>query len=142
MLKIEFEEPEYGWLPVKICFEDIEEIFDASDVPINPVSQLEEVLDSAITGYGGEVWWHLEPAGYYLSIHAEKGLYRLKLEFSKESMKDDREGIFEYTGDFENVIVPIWRSLRKLQSYDWSEFKVSPCAMRSITDKVKSLQQE
>lgn len=34
----------------------IEEYFDVSDVPINPISQLMHVLDSTITGGGGEVW--------------------------------------------------------------------------------------
>jgi hypothetical protein len=137
VLKIEFEEPEHGWLPVKMTFDGAEAAFDASDVPIDPISQLEEVLDSAITGGGGEVWWHLEPAGYYLNIHAEKELYRLKLEFSERSMKTDREIIFEEVGDFEDVVIPIWRSLRKLQSYNWSEFKVSPDGMQSITNQIK-----
>ncbi len=137
MLKIEFETPEHGWLPVKILYQDIEEHFDASDVPIDPISQLMEALDSAITGGGGEVWWHLEPGGYYLNIHAEHGKFRVKLEFSVNSMKPTRETIFEFIGNFEQTIVSIWRSLRKLQSYNWSEFTVPHKVMNSITAQVK-----
>jgi hypothetical protein len=140
VLKIEFEEPEHGWMPVKILFDDIEEHFDVSDVPIDPITQLEDVLDSAITGGGGEIWWHLEPAGYYLNLHAEKEAYRIKLEFSEQSMKADRITIFNYLGDFDSVIVPLWRSLRKLQSYGWSEFNVSSKSMQSITEQVKHKQ--
>jgi hypothetical protein len=114
MLKIEFENPEHGWMPVKIVYKEIEEYFDVSDVPINPISQLEVVLDSAITGDGGEVWWHLEPAGYYLGLNAEEDNYRVKLEYSIDSTKETRELIFEYLGNFDEIIIPLWRSLRKL----------------------------
>jgi len=137
VLKIEFEKPEHGWLPVKLTFGEVEEIFDVSDVPVDPIFQLEEVLDSAITGGGGEVWWHLEPAGYYLNLHAEKKSFRLKLEFSERSMKTDRETIFDFVGDFDSVVVPLWRSLLKLQSHNWAEFKVSSKGMQSITEQVK-----
>jgi hypothetical protein len=138
MLKIEFERPSHGWMPVKITYKDIEESFGVSDVPIDPITQLENVLDSAITGGGGEVWLHLEPGGYYLSLFAEDNEFNVNLEFSINSMKETRELVFEYTGSFEETVVPIWRSLRKLQSYNWSEFSVSKDKMESITKQVKS----
>jgi hypothetical protein len=137
VLKIEFKVPEHGWLPVIILYQDIEEYFDTSDVPRDPISQLMEALDSAITGGGGEVWWHLESGGYYLNLHAEHGKLRVKLEFSMNSIKPTREIIFEFTGSFEETVVPIRRSLRKLQSYNWSEFTVPDKAMNSITAQVK-----
>ena len=65
MLKIAFEHPHHGGLPVKIKYNGIEVCFVASDVPINPITQLENVLDSAITGGGGEVWRHLEAGSDY-----------------------------------------------------------------------------
>ncbi len=138
MLKIEFETPEHGWMPVKIIYGDVEEHFDVSDVPVDPISQLEDALDSAITGGGGEVWWHLEPAGYYLNLHAERGSYRMKLEYSVNSMKESRELVFEFLGSIEETLIPLWRSLRKLQSYNWSEFKVSEKAIDSITKQINS----
>lgn len=138
MLKIEFEHPSHGWMPVKITYKNIEKNFAVSDVPIDPISQLENVLDSAITGLGGEVWWHLEPGGYYLSLFAENNEFNVSLEFSMNSMKETRERVFEYTGSFEETVVPIWRSLRKLQSHNWNEFSVSREKMESITKQVKS----
>jgi len=138
MIKIKFETPKHGWMPVKITHNDIEEYFDVSDVPVNPISQLEDVLDSAITGGGGEVWWHLEPAGYYLNIHAEKENYRIKLEYSINSMSETRELVFEYSGNFEETVIPIWRSLRNFQSYNWKEFTVSEKTIESITKQVKA----
>lgn len=140
MLKIEFEAPEHGWMPVKIIYQDTEEYFDVSDVPIDPISQLMQVLDSAITGGGGEVWWHLEPAGYYLNLHAENSKFSVKLEYSVNSMKPTRETIFEYVGDFQETIIPIWRSLSKLQSYNWAEFTVPEKAMDTITKQIKEIQ--
>jgi len=138
VLKIEFEAPEHGWLPVRIAYKDIEEIFHASDVPIDPISQLENVLASALTGWGGEVWWHLEPGGYYLNLHAEKDKYKLKLEYSVNSKMVSRELVFEYLGCFEETVLPIWRSLRKLQSRNWNSFRVSDEVMISTTNSIKS----
>ena len=137
MFKIEFEKPEHGRLPVRILYNDIEECFDASDVPVDPILQLQEVLDSAITLGGGEVWWHLEPAGYFLNLHAEKGKYWVKLEYSINSKKNSAETIFEFLGDFDEVIIPIWRSLRKLQSHNLNQFNVSENGMNSITNQIK-----
>ncbi len=138
MFKIEFEPPHHGWMPVKIVCENKEEYFDVSDVPVNPVSQLADVLDSVLTGGWGEVWWHLEPAGYYLKLEADNGAYRVQLDYSVNSMKQNREQVFEFKGNFEEIIVPIWRSLRKLQSYKWDQFEVSDTVMESISKQVKS----
>lgn len=142
MLSIEFETPEHGWMPVKIIYKDVKVSFEVSDVPIDPISQLESVIDSSITGGCGEVWWHLEPAGYFLSIQAEEEDYRIKFEYSINSMDETRELVFEYLGSFDEVIVPLWRSLRKLQSYKWSEFCVSAPILDSITKQIKVKQKD
>jgi len=141
MLNIEFKEPTSGWLPVTIRFRDIEEVFYASSIPENPISKLEDALNSAIIGWGGEVWWHLEPAGYYLSLHSDNDKFKVNLEYSINSMAGGREPVFEYKGDFENVVIPIWRSLRKLQSNNWGEFPVSENAMQTLTKRVQQWRQ-
>ncbi|OUS29193.1 hypothetical protein A9Q99_08750 [Gammaproteobacteria bacterium 45_16_T64] len=138
MFKIEFDEPTNGWLPVTIRYQDCEEVLFASDIPFDPMSQLEDVLDSALTGVGGEVWWHLEPGGYYLSIKPEKECFHVRLDFSADSKATTREEVFDFVGTFDDVVVPLWRSLRKYQSYGYERFLLSDKVMKSITAHVKA----
>lgn len=137
MFKLEFEPPVNGWLPVSISYQNIKEVFHASSVPVDPIFQLTEILGSAVGGNGGEVWWHLEPAGYYLNIHSEKNEFIVKLEYSENSKNINREVIFEYKGGFNEIIVPIWRSLRKFQSYHNKEYAVSEKTLIFLTNLVK-----
>jgi len=137
-LRIQFEEPHLGWMLVKVNHGDIEEVFSVSNVPNDPVSELVYVLESAINGRGGEVWWHLEPGGYYLNLHAEDEHFRVKFEYSQLSMKIDRELVFEYLGSFLEVVVPLWRDLRQLQSHDWAMFGIPEGALDLISKEVKA----
>ncbi|OUS29204.1 hypothetical protein A9Q99_08805 [Gammaproteobacteria bacterium 45_16_T64] len=137
MIKITFDEPTNGWLPVTIRYQDCEEVFFASDIPVDPVMRLEEVLDSAITGFGGEVWWHLEPSGYYLSVIADKTQCHVRLDYSIDSKATTREIVFDFYGSFDEVIIPIWRALRKLQSQGYDQFMPSKKGMDSITRQIK-----
>ncbi|WP_236631453.1 hypothetical protein [Endozoicomonas numazuensis] len=138
MIKIEFEEPENGWLPVKIKSGEIEEYFLASNIPENPVYRLESVLDSAITGVGGEVCWHLEPVGYFLKIYPANNNFHVTLEYSNNAIGGKREQLFHITGGTKEIVLPIWRALRKIQSHNYSEFGVSQKGMESITKYVNA----
>lgn len=137
MFKLEFESPVNGWLPVSISYQNIQEVFHASSVPFDPIFQLTEILGSAVGGNGGEVWWNLEPAGYYLNIHSEKNEFIVKLEYSENSKNINREVIFEHKAGFNETIVPIWRSLRKFQSYHNKEYAVSEKTLLILTNLVK-----
>ncbi len=137
MIKITSDEPSHGWLPVTIKYRDIEEVFYASNIPVDPIIQLSDVLDSAITGVGGEVWWHLEPGGYYLSITSDRKTFHVSFDYSEDSKAATRERIFEFDGGFDQVVVPIWRFLRRIQSKDYDNFMPIEKGMESISREVK-----
>lgn len=138
MFQLEFGKPEHGWLPVRIVCSECKLCFHASDVPADPIMQLENVLSSVLTGGNGEVWFHLEPGGYYLSIKNENDLFRITLDCSIDSTEERRERIFEFLGSFDDTIVPAWKSLQKLRSRNYSEFQVSEAGFDSITKKIKA----
>jgi hypothetical protein len=112
-LSIEFGTPEHGWLPVKITFIHFKLEFEASDVPANPVDQLISSLRSVIKGIKGEVWWHLEPEGYYFEFEKFGNDYTLTTSFAK-SEKSDRKIEFKVNGSYESLILPIYRAIKKL----------------------------
>ena len=140
MLTIRFGEPCHGWLPVVIKYGDITEEFLSSNIPVDSVTALWDIINSAISGVGGEVWWHLEPSGYYLSITKEKDMYFVDLKFSEKSRTDDRDDVFNFVGSFEEVILPIWRAIKEFYSHKYDGWDcVPPERLRSLDDQIKKL---
>lgn len=118
-LKIEFGHPEHGWLPVYIRQGEFSLEFIASDVPLNPIEQLISLLRLLQRGISGEIWWHLEPAGYYFSFDKQDKLYQFSISFA-ENESATKDLIFETEGSFGNIILPFYRALKKFftQSFD------------------------
>ncbi|RNI28184.1 hypothetical protein EFA69_19120 [Rufibacter immobilis] len=124
-LKMELGAPEYGWLPVKLTFGDFDLQFKASDVPANPIDQLITSLRNVIKGINTEVWWHLEPEGYYFEFERISDKYRFKISF-EDSDNTQRKEFFELDGDFKSVILPIYRAIVKFiaqphNPYNWPQ---------------------
>ena len=111
-LTLEFGVPEHGWLPVKIAFNDFRLEFDASDVPANPIDYLISSLRSVIKGIRAEVWWHLEPEGYYFDFEKFNDEYTLNISFAK-SGNFDSEMISKLHGSYESLILPVYRAIKK-----------------------------
>lgn len=109
-LKIEFGQPEHGWLPVNLRHGDFELKFEASDVPINPIDQLISGIRQITKGISTEVWWHLEPAGYYFDFDKTGDKYNLRIAFAKNDTAD-KELVHETCGEFEDIVMPFYRSI-------------------------------
>ncbi|MGB0496686.1 MAG: hypothetical protein ACPGJI_10035 [Kangiellaceae bacterium] len=142
-MDIKLGKPAHGWLPVTIEHEGKNWQFDVSDVPVDPVSTLVTVLSSLFTGRNGEVWWHLEPDGYYLDFKVQDDNCKVSLEFSDESRKARSDCIFEFEDSIENIVVPLWREIKKFHSHDYNEPHWPPInknEVRALTEHVKELQ--
>jgi hypothetical protein len=139
-LSIEFGTPEHGWLPVKIDFNDFKLEFEASDVPANPMDQLISSLRSVIKGIKAEVWWHLEPEGYYFDFEKFSEEYTLNISFAK-SKNSERTMVFKVTGGYESLIMPIYRAIKKLadQKHDPQNW---PTIDKTELDKLTELVKE
>lgn len=136
MLEISFGNPQHGWLPVHIRYQQFQVNFDASDVPIDPVSHLADILAAAVNGGGGEVLWHLEPGGYFMMIASIGTEYSFRLDFCTNSeAADDRRNVLDVRGSFDKIVVPVWQALKRIQSENVSEFHVSETALKNIEEK-------
>jgi hypothetical protein len=138
-LSIEFGTPVHGWLPVKTVFNDFRLEFEASDVPTNPMEQLISSVRSVIKGIKAEVWWHLEPEGYYFVFEKLGDDYTLSTSFAK-SENSDRKTEFKVNGSYESLILPIYRAIKKLadQKHDpqnWPE--IDKTELDKLTELVK-----
>jgi hypothetical protein len=138
-LKIEFGQPEHGWLPVDFKHGEFELHFEASDVPVNPMDQLISGIRQIIQGIKMQVWWHLEPGGYYFDFEKEGENYKLRILFSDTSTTD-RELIFETQGNYDNIIMPFYRSIRNfftriIEEPHWP--KTEEIEIKKLTELVK-----
>ena len=139
-LKVEFGQPEHGWLPVDIQIGNFQLKFETSDVPINPIEQLISAIREITKGNNAEVWWHLEPAGYYFDFDKLDSTYKLTILFEKAD-KTDKEIIFQTEGSYEVLILPFFKAIKKFVSLAYDEPhwpKTAEIEIKQLTDLVKA----
>lgn len=114
-LKIEFGIPSNGWLPVEIHHGDFYLAFVASRVPENPIEPLISNLIHVSAGIPSEMFWHLEPEGYWFEFsNAEKG-YQIRIS-SAENVRAKRVAIYSVAGTDEEIILPVYRAIKKFHA--------------------------
>ena len=120
-VKLTFTSPTHGWLPTRIELMNEVLEFVASDVPNNPIEELCSAVSSAAAGREGEVWWHLEPDGYFFEISGANGGARLRILFSEHSISSPKIEVASVTGTKAEVLLPLWRALREFESFNTQE---------------------
>lgn len=120
-LKLTFDTPHNGWLPCELKFGDQVIEYDASDVPINPTGELVESLWKAVRGESSEVWWHLEPAGYYFIFEPKGKELIFKLQYSNDSTIANRQTIFEGSLSLKDSLMMFWRNVKRTGSFPVSD---------------------
>lgn len=141
LLKLSFAEPRNGWLSVSLNVGSKEFEFSASDVPNNPVEDLCNALFDVFANRGAGVWWHLEPDGYYFQFSSAEGQVQLRVFFARGSDRQQRTEVASVCGSKEEILLPLWRALRKLQSLravkpHWSEVRYG--MLESFGEKLRA----
>jgi hypothetical protein len=111
---------EHGWLPVHISVRDTVINFHASDVPNNPIENLINAMLNVCHGRDETVWWNLEPAGYQMEFITNANDVFMKLWFSETSAfgdrwKADHQPVLVTSGSRYDVLLPIFRAVRKME---------------------------
>ena len=119
-LSIKLGTPEHGWLAVDIISDDYKLKIDASDVPLDPLEQLCNVILNLNVDKKGEVWWHLEPASVFFEFKKFGQNYRLTIMTADryESIRTTEKVL---TGSFHDIIEPFINSLRLFYSTAYDE---------------------
>ncbi|TQV76859.1 hypothetical protein FLL45_02570 [Aliikangiella marina] len=95
--------------------------FEASDVPNNPVSELVESLWKPVRNENSEVWWHLEPAGYYFIFEPKQSELLFSIQFSPNSSLANRKILFEAKVNLRNALMMFWRCAKKTTTFETSD---------------------
>ena len=121
-IKVKFGKPLHGWLPVFLAAGQFELEFEASDVPENPIYLLVDALQKALVGLESEVWWHLEPGGYYFNFEPQSiEECTLKITYTSGDAPEKVEKVFEMNGNFKQILLPFWRAVSEFNSHGYSE---------------------
>ena len=122
-IKMSCEAPRHGWMGVSLTVGAQVVEIDASDVPNNPVADLLDALDLATYGTPSQVWWHLEPDGYFMHFTPDGDRVHFRIDFAPDS--DSRSArvhtVAETSGSRAQVLLPFWRFVRNFQSRGYTE---------------------
>lgn len=119
-IELNLGNPKNGWLPIELKSTDFELEFNASNIPENPTEKLCESLILVMNGIETEICWNLEPECYFFELKQSGKNINLNISNSNEITKS-RNLIYELTGDFESVILPMYRSLKKFNTLEFDK---------------------
>ena len=131
--------PKNGWIPIEFNSTDFKLEFNASNIPENPTAKLCESLILALNGINTEICWNLEPECYFYEL--KQSGKEIELNISKSGgITKNRNLIYKLTGDFESVILPMYRSLKKFNTLefdkaDWK--KIDQIKLNKLTELIK-----
>lgn len=120
-INLEFGIPRHGWLLTNFSYKDIVLELDISDVPVNPMTQLCDALIEINKGIAepSRIIWHLEPYCYYLQLRKLDHRYMVIILESDE-FNSPTKMTTEISGTFEEIILPLYRALKKFWSKSYS----------------------
>lgn len=119
-LSIIFGTPEHGWLSVDIISDNYKFNIDASDVPVNPLNLLCDILLDLKTENKGEVWFHLEPASVFLEFKKLDKNYQLTI-LTADRHEAPRTVEKVFSGNFQEIIEPFISALALFYSKTYDE---------------------
>ncbi|MGG5486990.1 hypothetical protein [Gaetbulibacter sp. PBL-D1] len=137
-IELNLGSPKNGWLPIGLKSEDFELEFNTSNIPENPTDKLCETLILVMDGIKTEICWNLEPERYFFEL--KQIGKRIELNILKsDGISESRNLIYKLTGDFESVILPMYRSLKKFNTLEFNKAdwkKIDQSKLNKLTELV------
>jgi hypothetical protein len=114
------EDPVHGWLPLTVTVDGQRLHIDASDVPNDPVRDLENALDSVVRGIEARVFLHLEPGAYAFLFSPNEDRVGLTVTLGENS-EAHGDSILSVDGNRREILLPFWRFLKHFKSRGFAE---------------------
>jgi hypothetical protein len=143
-IRLNLGNPKNGWIPIELKSTDFELEFNSSNIPENPTDNLCESLILAMNGIETEICWNLEPECYFFELKQSGKNINLTISKSRGITKN-RNLIYKLTRNFESVILPMYRSLKKFSTLeydkdDWN--KIDKIKLDKLTKLVTEIKYE
>lgn len=121
LIHIAYQPPNHGWLALTLTLDGTVINIDASDVPNNPLQELLAALEGIACGIDASVWWHMEPASYFMYFQRVADEMQLRLEYADEGKRSRAKEVVTVQGSMARIVTPFWRFLREFQSHAFAE---------------------
>jgi len=129
--------PLTGWLPIEFKSGEFELNFTTSKIPENPTDKMCDALILCLKGVETEFQWNLEPDIYFFKLTPIGNL--IKLSISESNGSKVQNLIYEFNGDFNSVILPMYRSLKKFSTLEFGQtdwIKIDQNKLNKLTELV------
>lgn len=138
-IELNLGNPKNGWLPIELKSAEFKLDFIASNISENPTDKLCASLILALNEVETEICWNQEPECYFFKLKPSGKGIDFVISKSGE-VTEKRNQIYELTGDFESVILPMYRSLKKYNTLefdkaDWN--KIDQVKLNKLTKLVQ-----
>ncbi|TQI71115.1 barstar (barnase inhibitor) [Gramella sp. Hel_I_59] len=136
-MKFHITKLDNNWYSIKIEDESFVFEFYASGIPENPINNLCQNLILTINGFDTTSRFNLEPQVYILKLKINQNQYYLEIFNPK---KDN--SIFSKSGNFEKIILPIYRGIKKLTSINNSSEEINFEKVKKLENLVREKKSE
>ena len=129
--------PQAGWLPIEFKSGELELNFTTSKIPENPTDKMCDALILCLKGVESEFRWNIEPGIYFFKLLPIGNL--IKLSISESNGSEVQNLIYEFNGDFNSVILPMYRSLKKFSTLEFEQtdwIKIEQNKLDKLTELV------
>ena len=136
-IELNLGKPKNGWLPIELYLAGLELKFVVSKIPSNPTRELCDTLISVMKNVESECRWNLEPKEYILRLTPNRN--GIGFTVYKNGEANSEKLVAEHNGDFENIVLPLYRSLKKFETMDFNETdwtKIERIRMDKLTELI------
>ncbi len=124
-IRISFEEPSNGWLPLHFVHENLTLVICASDVLNDPIEELYNSIIRLKEGRNGgdSIMFWLEPAAYFFYFEKKSDEYSLTISEIDymDDPEDQRTVVKIIHGTYKEIIAPFEKLLTDFHSKIYSE---------------------
>ncbi len=122
-VSITLKTPKFGWLPVEIITSDFNLSFEASDLGLNVIDQLTDMVISISNNQASKCYFYLEPSAYLISLSSFPDKAILQISFLEDF--DDNENhisekVYECEINPSEFRASIITALQDFLSFDYS----------------------
>ena len=137
-----------GWLSVTLLYGEHKYEFHPSYTPYDSIYELTASLYRVISSFGdATAKWNDEPVEHEFNFSKLNNIFSLEvLKIEEGKFELNKTKVFQIKGTLNEVIKPIWRSLRKLETkqsyeeYQEAMRRLFPREeLRKLTEKIKSI---
>ena len=129
--------PKNGWLPIDFKSGAFELNFITSKIPENPTDKMCDALILCLKGVETEFRWNLEPDIYFFKLTPNGNF--INLSISESNGSEIQNLTYEFNGDFNSMILPMYRSLKKFSTLEYGQtdwIKIDQSKLNKLTELI------